>query len=145
MNLARATFVMAAVMSALSGTALQAADPPKDKVPVILDCDIGTDIDDTFALALALASPELDLRGVTTVSGDTHTRALMVCRMLTAAGRRDVAAAAGADPQPAQDLRGMQVQYARHPAVVFYRTAKPVKEGAVAFLYQQLKAHPGAI
>ena len=38
-----------------------------EKIPVILDTDIGSDIDDAFALALILASPELDLRGVTTV------------------------------------------------------------------------------
>jgi Inosine-uridine preferring nucleoside hydrolase len=51
----------------------RAEPPPKEKMPIILDCDIGTDIDDTFALALALLSPELDLRGVTTVSGNTIT------------------------------------------------------------------------
>lgn len=145
MSLARTTVVVAAVMSALSVTALQAADPPREKTPVILDCDIGTDIDDTFALALLLHSPELDLRGVTTVSGDTHTRALMVCRMLTAAGRKDVPVAAGEAPQPPQELRGVQVQYARHPAVIFNRTLKPLKEGAAPFLYQQLKANPGKI
>ena len=44
------------------------------RLPVILDTDIGTDIDDAFALALVLASPELDLRGVTTVSDDAYGR-----------------------------------------------------------------------
>ena len=58
------------------------AEAVTTKVPLLLDTDIGTDIDDTFALGLALASPEIDLRGVTTVSGDTLTRARICCRML---------------------------------------------------------------
>jgi len=65
------------------------------KVPILLDTDIGSDVDDAFALALILASPELDLRGVTTVSGDTRARALMACRLLTAAGHKDVPVAVG--------------------------------------------------
>lgn len=42
---------------------------------VVIDTDIGTDIDDTWALALAVRSPELDIGLITTVSGDTHYRA----------------------------------------------------------------------
>jgi len=61
-----------------------------DRVPILLDTDIGSDVDDAFALALALASPEVDLQGVTTVAADAETRAWMVCRLLTAVGRRDV-------------------------------------------------------
>jgi inosine-uridine nucleoside N-ribohydrolase len=111
------------------------------KVPMILDTDIGTDVDDAFALALALASPEIDLRGVTTVGSDADIRARMVCRFLTAVGRREIPVAAGRPPQPRREIRG-QFQYAHHPAVIFNRTAKPVKEPAVEFLYGQLKAQP---
>src|SRR5262249_3746244 len=50
----------------LLGATASAAPP---RVPVVVDTDIGTDLDDVFALALVLASPELDLRAVTTVSG----------------------------------------------------------------------------
>jgi Inosine-uridine preferring nucleoside hydrolase len=57
-------------MLLLSGMHLRAADKPRP-IPIVLDTDIGTDIDDAFALALVLDSPELDLRAVTTVSGDT--------------------------------------------------------------------------
>ena len=42
---------------------------------VVLDTDIGTDIDDTWALALAARSPELDISLITTVSGDPMYRA----------------------------------------------------------------------
>jgi inosine-uridine nucleoside N-ribohydrolase len=113
-------------------------------IPIILDTDIGTDVDDAFALALVLASPELDLRGVTTVGSAPRTRALMVCRFLTAVDRGDIPVTAGAGPQPAEEIE-KQGQYANHPAVIFDRTAKPVKETAVAFLYRQLKAHRGEL
>ena len=45
------------------------------KYSVMIDTDIGDDIDDTFALALALHSPEIELLGVTTVFGETQKRA----------------------------------------------------------------------
>jgi len=65
--------------------------------PCIVDCDPGHD--DAVALLLAAASPELDLRAITTVAGngelDKVTRnALRVC---TLAGIRDVPVAAGAE------------------------------------------------
>src|SRR5512133_913063 len=61
---------------------LQSADPRKGAplgqrkgsvrpLPVILDTDIGGDIDDTWALVLLLKSPELDCKLVTTCTGDT--------------------------------------------------------------------------
>jgi inosine-uridine nucleoside N-ribohydrolase len=65
------------------------------RTPIILDTDIGGDIDDAFAVALVLDSPQLDLRAVTTVSGDTAARARLVAKMLSAAGRADVPVAAG--------------------------------------------------
>src|SRR5437588_11777345 len=109
---------MALFLLPLLAQAQQKTDDRQSRpLPIILDCDIGTDIDDTFAVALALLSPELDLRGITTVSGDTKARALMVCRLITAAGRRDIPVAAGAVDKPPQPLRGMQWQYAAHPAV----------------------------
>ena len=59
-------------------------------IPVIFDTDIGTDIDDTWALALILASPELDLKLVVTDSGDTMERARITAKFLEASGRDDV-------------------------------------------------------
>jgi inosine-uridine nucleoside N-ribohydrolase len=66
-------------------------------IPVLIDCDPG--LDDALALLLALASPELELLGVTTVAGNqtldkTTANAL---RVLELAGRPDVPVAAGAD------------------------------------------------
>jgi inosine-uridine nucleoside N-ribohydrolase len=72
--------------------------------PVILDCDPGHD--DAIALLLALASPELELVGVTTVHGNqtldkTTDNAL---RVLALVGREDVPVAAGADRPLVRDL-----------------------------------------
>ena len=64
---------------------------------IVLDTDIGTDVDDELALALALASPELELVAVTTVSGDTSLRARIAARLLALAGRADVPVHAGCE------------------------------------------------
>jgi purine nucleosidase len=56
------------------------------KRPVVLDTDIGSDVDDLLALVFLLRSSELDLCGVTTVYGDTMRRARLakaVCGMVT--------------------------------------------------------------
>jgi len=60
------------------------------KVPVILDTDIGDDIDDTWALAFLLKSPELDIKLVVSDTGNTTYRAKIIAKMLTAAGRTEI-------------------------------------------------------
>jgi purine nucleosidase len=56
-------------------------------VPVILDTDLGTDVDDCLALALVLRCAELELVAVTCVSGDVELRARMAERLLELHGR----------------------------------------------------------
>jgi inosine-uridine nucleoside N-ribohydrolase len=60
------------------------------KIPVILDTDIGSDIDDTWALTMMLKSPELDVKLVMTDTGNTTYRAKIVARMLEIGKRTDV-------------------------------------------------------
>jgi inosine-uridine nucleoside N-ribohydrolase len=66
-------------------------------VPVLIDCDPGHD--DAIALLLALASPELDVLGVTTVAGNTtlEQATANAIRVLEFVGRGDVTVAAGAE------------------------------------------------
>jgi len=64
-------------------------------LPLILDTDIGTDVDDALALAFAVRHPGLDLRAVTTVSGDVARRARLAAGLLRLAGRSDVEVAEG--------------------------------------------------
>ena len=60
-------------------------------IDVILDTDIGDDIDDTWALAMLLRSPELRLRLVLTAGPGHHDgRALLVADILAVDGRTDV-------------------------------------------------------
>jgi len=109
------------------------------QIPVILDTDIGTDIDDAFALALIMNSPELQLLGVTTVAGDTTARARLAAKFLWEAGGkwRQVPVVAGkpGTPQPieqthwADDFAGPQILH----------------ESAVDFLRGQFHRRPSEI
>src|SRR3954453_7876576 len=71
---------------------------------VILDTDIGTDVDDCLALALILGSPELRLEGITCVYGDVALRARMARRLLELRGRGEVPVLQGAH-EPLLGLR----------------------------------------
>jgi inosine-uridine nucleoside N-ribohydrolase len=66
-----------------------------EKTPVILDTDIGGDIDDTWALALLLKCPELDLKLVVGDMGQAEYRAKLIAKMLETAGRTDVPVGVG--------------------------------------------------
>ena len=57
------------------------ANAGKKRIPVILDTDIGGDIDDTWALAMLLKSPELDVRLVVSDTGDTTYRSRIIARI----------------------------------------------------------------
>ena len=103
---------------------------------VILDTDIGDDIDDAFALALLLESPEIKLLGITTAFGDTELRARLVERYLSAVGRGDIPVAAGVKTPATNHFT--QAAYARQ--------APERQHGdAVGFLLREIKANPGQI
>jgi hypothetical protein len=62
---------------------------------IIIDTDIGDDIDDAFALALALKSPELQVLGIMTGFGDTEARAKIADRFLGETGHTEIPVLAG--------------------------------------------------
>lgn len=118
----------------LSAAFLQAATAhSSERVAALIDTDLGTDIDDAFALGLAFGSHELDVRGITTAGDDTQQRAMMLCRFLTVTGRRHTAVAAGSKPQPKRPITD-QHKYYHHPDVLFDRTKKPERQSAAEFL-----------
>ncbi len=88
-------FFAAAVLLAPEAPAAPAPAAPGHRIPVILDTDIGDDIDDTWALVLLLKSPEVDLRLVVTDYGDSGYQARIVARLLEIAGRTDIPIAKG--------------------------------------------------
>ena len=128
------------LLALLLPAALHAQSP---RSPILFDSDIGTDIDDAFALGLILASPELDLRGVSAVGDPVQQRAMLLCRFLTFTGRRHVQVAMTTGKQPERKLGG-QYQFYYHPDVIFNRTTKPVK-GVADFLHARLKARTATV
>jgi purine nucleosidase len=78
--------------------------------PVILDTDIGTDVDDILALVLLARAAELQLIGVTTVYGDTALRARMTRLVLDQMNRFHVPIGIGAR----ETLIGRPVWWAGH-------------------------------
>lgn len=74
---------------------LAASTSPMSR-PLVLDTDIGTDIDDVYALVLAAVSPEFDLRAVTVVNNDVLLRARLARKALDLLGRQEVPVSLGA-------------------------------------------------
>jgi inosine-uridine nucleoside N-ribohydrolase len=116
--------------------------------PILIDCDPGHD--DAMALLLALASPEVELLGVTTVHGNqtldkTTANAL---RILELAGRGDVTVAAGAD-RPL--IRAPQVAAAVHGETGLDGpdlpppAGAPIAAHAVDYLAERLEAAPAPV
>jgi len=73
----------------------QAAPPPPRGAPLIVDTDIGDNIDDTWALLLLAAQPGLDLKLVVTSTGDTRLKARLAAKVLASVGRSDISVAPG--------------------------------------------------
>lgn len=111
----------------------RAAEP----VPVLFDTDIGTDIDDAYALAQIVHSPELKLLGVTTVSSDAVARARLAAKLLAIAGRPEVPVYAGIST-PVQYMK--QVDWAAG-----FKSPALHESGGVEFMRQQVNARPGEI
>lgn len=109
------------------------------KTPIILDTDIGSDIDDAFALALIVNSPEFELLGVTTVSGDTAARARIAAKMLGEAGGkwRHVPVVAGV-PETKQDIN-------QAPWADGFTSPQILRKSAVDFLREQIQKRPREI
>lgn len=117
--------------------------------PVIIDCDPG--IDDAVALLLALASPELEVRAVTTVAGNvglslTTANAL---RVLDLGGRGDLPLAAGAERPlvhlPAMDSAETHGETGLDGAGLPAPTRAPQAEHAVDLIARLALADPGAV
>jgi len=73
-----------------SCTSAQNRLSPTGRLPVIFDTDICDDIDDTWALALLVQSPEFDVKLITTEVGNTPAKARTVAKFLQAVGRADI-------------------------------------------------------
>jgi inosine-uridine nucleoside N-ribohydrolase len=106
------------------------------KTKIILDTDIGDDVDDAFALGLALESPELEIVGVTTAWGDTGLRARLVRRMLAETGQSQIQVAEGIVTESKSPFT--QSRWAeRGPAAP--------RMDAIDFLLAEIRRNPGEL
>ncbi len=118
-----------------AGTQKPAAAPQK----VIIDTDIGDDVDDAFAVALALQSPELKIVGITSAWGDTKLRARLLDRFLQETGRTDIPVAIGIEKHHPREAAFSQARWAEAGP------AAKTHPAAVDFLLEQIRRQPGEI
>ena len=119
--------------------------PAPQRQKIIIDTDIGTDIDDAFAVALALQSPEFRILGITTASGDTRMRARLVTRLLNETGRGDIPVAAGI-PTGTQTAREAAAEESVRGQFRYgLRTPAQAYPDAVSFILEQIRRSPGEI
>ena len=141
----RAFLLLACILFASCFVAIRAraqattnqGDKPAPRIKIILDTDIGDDIDDAFAVGLAIQSPELEIRGITTAWGDTALRARLVDRLLLETGNARIPVAEGIPS--ARKTTFSQARYA---------TAGPPPRPhpeAVDFLLSQIRQNPREI
>jgi purine nucleosidase len=123
-----------AILSHAQSTEAHSAATPEK---IIIDTDIGDDIDDAFAVALALRSPELQILGISTTFGDTETRAKLLDRLLGEVGRSDIPVAVGT---PTTNINFTQKRYAEGGH--FARASHP---RAIDFILDEIRRHPGEI
>ncbi len=116
------------------------------KQKIILDCDLGGDIDDAFAMALILSSSELEVIGITLDHGLTEKRAQVACRLLYETGKEEIPVAVGRQTSNV-------VGEGNEPGVYtpqFYwaegfSKVKPIATPAADFILQMLHKYPREI
>ena len=116
----------------------QPAQVSSDPEKVIIDTDIGDDIDDAFALALALKSPGLEILGISTTFGDTEARAKIVDRILGEAGRTDIPVLAGTPTATKATMTQRHYGESGH-------FAKASHLNAVDIILEKIRRYPGQI
>ena len=110
---------------------------------VLLDTDIGSDIDDAVCLAYLLAQPECELLGITTVSGEPERRAMLASALCNVAGVQ-----IPIFPGVEAPLLGPQRQPRAPQAAALPRWAHAslfARGQAIEYMRQTIRAHPGEV
>lgn len=123
------------ILFAAAAAALLAAAEPRIKV--ILDTDIGGDIDDAWALAFVLAHNGFEPVGVTIAHGNTPLRARIACKMLYQTGRISIPVAVG---RKTGDEWTFQYAWAED-----FTALRPIRQSAAEFIVEQARKYPGEI
>ena len=120
-------------MRIAAGQTPEAAATPQK---VIIDTDIGDDIDDAFAIALAFSSQRVQILGITTAWGNTDLRARLTARLLKEAGHAEIPVSAG--PATRSSNTFTQERWAKQ----FPDRHWP---DAISFILDQIRSNPGQI
>ncbi len=146
----RSRFCVAAMLAMTLGHYsghVEAAQQPsvlvREPEKIIIDTDIGDDIDDAFAVALALQSPEVRILGLSTVSGDTTARAKILDELLGQTDHKDIPVTAGIPanlPFTTTPYIGRQGRFGEKG-----RFAKAMHAPAVDFILEQIRRFPDQI
>jgi purine nucleosidase len=112
---------------------------------VLLDTDIGSDIDDAVCLAYLLAQPECELLGITTVTGQAGNRAALASALCQVAGR-DIPIFPGAEkPLLVAQQQPQAPQAEALPRWPHRDFLAGEAAAAIDFLRQTIRAHPGQV
>ena len=118
----------------------------QEKQKIIFDCDFAGDIDDAFAVALILSSPEFEILGLIMDHGNTPLRDRTACKFLHEAGRDDIPVIVG-KPTPA--IVGIDKEIAGYSYQFYwsedFKKPEPVKVNAADFIIENLKKYPHEI
>lgn len=115
-----------------------------DKVRLLLDTDIGSDIDDAVALAYLLSQPRCELVGITTVTGEPAKRAELASVICTHVGRGDIPIYPGEAEAMLIAMPQRQVPQGRALGDWPRRTQFAPGEG-VEFMRRTIRANPGEL
>lgn len=111
---------------------------------ILLDTDIGSDIDDAVCLAYLLSQKKCELLGITTVSGEADKRAMMASAMCKVAGKGSIPIYPGAEqPLVTKQLQPIAKQA---EALSKWEYEKNIPKGeAVEFMRRTIRKHPNEV
>lgn len=116
-----------------------------EKEKILLDTDIGSDIDDAVCLAYLLAQPRCDLLGITTVTGEPLKRAMLASAILRAAGRDDIPVVCGSDLPLVRGVAS-QPEVPQFLNIGTWPHREQFPQGAaVEFMRKTIRSHPGEV
>jgi len=110
---------------------------------VIIDTDIGDDIDDVYALSLALSSPEFHILGITSAWGDTALRSRLLDRLLCVTGREEIPVYTGIATTSWH--KAGAGAFSQAPWAAAGKERHHVEGDAVPFLLDQIRRNPGEV
>lgn len=123
--------------------AQDAANKPKQKI--IFDCDLGSDIDDAFALALILSSPEFECLGIVLDHGMTQKRAQIAAKMIYITGRTDIPIVVGRETNNVIGSDSPAPYSGQYYWAEGFNKVKYSSKPAVDFIIENLKKYPNEV